>query len=138
MGNLFDMGLLLLLIAIIGVWLKLSRAREQAVREARRQCERHGLQLLDETVGLRSIRFRRVGVERVMERCYGFEVSIDGDDREPGRLWMIDARLSGLSLPSIETHLSAAATDSSASPDLPRISNVIPLRPRLPDDSTRH
>ena len=37
-----------------------------------------------------------------LERCYGFEVSIDGHDREPGRLWMIGNALTSLSLPQIE------------------------------------
>jgi hypothetical protein len=130
--------LLLLFGSAIVAWLKLSVARERAVHEARRQCEQHGLQLLDETVGLRSIRLRRIDGWRRLERCYTFEVSIDGDDREPGRLWMIDQVMSGLSLPTIE--LMQPRDDL----QLPRLqtqsttSNVTVLRPGSRDDHRLH
>jgi len=127
MGRFNDLFLLLLLASLVIAWLKLSRLRELAVVEARRQCERHGLQLLDETVGLRSIRLRRLDGMRVIERCYSFEVSIDGDDREPAHLWLAHGRLTGLSLPTIETRIpehDEAPADAS---------NVVPLRPRLGD-----
>jgi hypothetical protein len=106
--------------------MKLSRAREIAMDEARRQCDRHGLQLLDETVGLRGIRLRRHHGERVLERCYGFEVSIDGDDREPGKVWMVAGGMSGLSLPTIRLRQPMEET----SPSVPDDSNVVPLRRR--------
>ena len=122
MSDLSNLLLLLALAAVVGLWLKLSVARERAVREARRLCEQHGLQLLDETVGLRGIRLRRINGLRMIERGYGFEVSVSGNDREPGRLWMIGDELTSLSLPSIEP-----------APDRPLPatgSNVVPLRPR--------
>ncbi|HEY9513385.1 MAG TPA: DUF3301 domain-containing protein [Rhodanobacter sp.] len=134
MSNLHDMLVLLALGTTVGVWLKLSTARERAVREARAQCLQHGLQLLDETVGLRGIRLRRVNGLRRVERCYYFEVSIDGHDREPGRLWMIGSALSSLSLPVIE-HVLPPADPSEHAPHAVR-SNVVvlPPRPRLPTD----
>ena len=96
------------------MWMKLSSAREYAVREARMQCRQHGVQLLDETVGLRRVRLRRVDGQRHLERCYGFEVSVDGHDRAPGRLWMIGRSLTSLSLPSAER-----PPDAEASVDAP-------------------
>ncbi|KRE84939.1 hypothetical protein ASG75_13795 [Rhodanobacter sp. Soil772] len=132
MSDLSNLLLLLALGAIVGLWLKLSVARERAVQEARLQCRQHGLQLLDETVGLRGVRLRRVNGLRMIERCYGFEVSIDGHDREPGRLWMIGSALSSLSLPTIELlpHEEVAArNDALPSPS----GNVVPLRPRPRD-----
>jgi hypothetical protein len=128
MSDLSSLLLLLALGGIVGLWLKLSVARERAVLEARRQCQQHGLQLLDETVGLRGLRLRRFNGLRMIERCYGFEVSIDGDDREPGRLWMIGHALSGLSLPTIElrAHEEAVARTALPAPS----DNVVPLRPR--------
>ncbi|EIL96877.1 hypothetical protein RHOFW104T7_02485 [Rhodanobacter thiooxydans] len=127
MSDLSNLLLLLALAAVVGLWLKLSTARERAVREARQQCQQHGLQLLDETVGLRAMRLRRVNGLRRVERCYGFEVSIDGHDREPGRLWMIGNALSSLSLPTIELlpQEEAAARNTTAASG-----NVVPLRPR--------
>lgn len=125
MNRFTDLFLLLGLLTLIAGWLKLSRYRELAINEARRQCERHGLQLLDETVGLRSIGLRRLDGMRVIERSYSFEVSIDGDDREPGRLWFAQGRLTGLSLPTIETRIPEPHETTADA------NNVIPLRPRL-------
>ncbi|RCS30436.1 DUF3301 domain-containing protein [Rhodanobacter denitrificans] len=130
MSDLSNLLLLLVLGAVVALWLRLSVARERAVREARRQCRQHGLQLLDETVGLRRLRLRRIDGRRRIERCYGFEVSIDGHDREPGRLWMVDDTLSSLSLPTIELlpHEEAAVRP------LAPASNVVPLHPRTRTD----
>jgi hypothetical protein len=131
MSDLSNLLLLLALSGIVGLWLKLSVARERAIQEARRQCQQHGLQLLDETVGLRGVRLRRINGLRMIERCYGFEVSIDGDDREAGRLWMIGNALSGLSLPTIER---LAHEETVARTRLPASSgNVVALRPRAGD-----
>lgn len=143
MGNLCDLLLLLVLGGIVAAWMKLSRARELAVAAARRHCELHGLQLLDETVGLRALRLRRLDGHRRLERGYGFDVSVDGDDREQGRLWMIGQRVSGLSLPTVHWLVGG----SGESPLPPRTmdqaplgttsatgANVVPLRRPLPDD----
>lgn len=109
MGNLNDLLLLIGLGTALVIWLKLTRARELAVLEVRRQCQSHGLQLLDETVSLRALRWRRVGAGRFIERGYGFEVSVDGDDREPGRLWMRAGQLSAITLPTMSGHRPATA-----------------------------
>lgn len=128
MGNLHDLLLLVVLGAVIASWLKLSRAREIAVEEARRHCERNGLQLLDETVGLRSLRLRRSEQGRVLERGYGFEVSVDGDDRESGRLWMSGRRVTELVLPTSHWLLGA---DVPAPRETGSENNVVPFRPRI-------
>jgi len=127
MSDFSALVLLLVLGAAVGLWLKLSVARERAVRIARQQCHLHGLQLLDETVGMRALRLRRVNGLRRVERGYGFEVSIDGHDREPGRLWMIGDALTGLSLPVVEP-LAVASTpeDGFAASS----GKVVALRPR--------
>jgi len=131
MSDLSNLLLLLVLGAIVGLWLKLSAARERATLEARQQCLQHGLQLLDETVSLRGLRLRRVNGLRQIERCYGFEVSIDGQDRQPGRLWMIGTALSSLTLPTItripsEQHAADNPTPLTSA-------SVLPFRPR-PDN----
>jgi hypothetical protein len=133
MSDVSNLLLLLVLGAIVGLWLKLSVARERAMREARQQCQQHGLQLLDETVGLRGVRLRRVNGLHRLERCYSFEVSIDGHDREPGRLWMLGDSLSSLSLPTIEL---LPSHEAAAGATLPApTSNVVMLhsRPRTGD-----
>ncbi|HEX7732960.1 MAG TPA: DUF3301 domain-containing protein [Rhodanobacter sp.] len=149
MGNVNELLVLLALVAAIGLWLKLSAARERAAAEARSQCERYGLQLLDETVGLRALRLRRVAGRRRLERCYGFEVSIDGADREQGSLWMLGDAMSELRLPTVvlappesPARDPVAGMDSRHAPVEPAEpasdrhdepasgGNVVPLRPR--------
>lgn len=137
---------LLALLALIGLWLKASAARERATLEARAQCERHGVQLLDETVGLRALRLRRVDGWLRLERCYGFEVSVDGADRAPGQLWMLGHALIELHMPTVTRAPAAppvvavaSGTDGqpllsreSTTSDAPHepSSNVVPFRPR--------
>lgn len=134
MSDLSSLLLLLFLGTIVVTWLRLSVAREHAVLEARRQCSRHGLQLLDETVGLRAIRLRRVNGLRRIERCYGFEVSIDGADRAPGRVWMLDGVMTSLNLPTMEllpaAETAVAAPTTRIGPASAASGNVIQLRPR--------
>jgi len=131
MSNLFDLFLLLVLGAGIGLWLKLSAAREQAVREADRQCAQHGLQLLDETVGLRALRWGRGhGGRRVLERCYAFEVSVDGDDRKSAHLWMFGSTLSALSLPTPDLPMPPFSAVEPAEGLVEARGNVVPLRRR--------
>lgn len=130
MSDFSALVLLLVLGATVGLWLKLSVARERAVRVARQQCQLHGLQLLDETVGLRALRLRRVNGLRRVERGYGFEVSVEGHDREPGRLWMIGDALTSLSLPVIDTLPPAREAESVAAPSTGK---VVALRPRQGD-----
>lgn len=127
MSQVSDLIALTALAALAGAWLKFTRARERAVDEARRQCSQHGLQLLDETVGLRSLRWRRVDGRRQLELGYVFEVSAHGDDRLDGRLWMHGDRLAGLSLPKADTPLPETESHRIGTPD-----NVIPLRARRP------
>jgi hypothetical protein len=147
MSQLTDLIALLALAAVVGLWLKSTRTRERAVEEARQQCMQHGLQLLDETVGLRSVRLRRVGGRRRLELGYAFEVSAHGDDRRDGRMWMHGGQLAGLSLPNAVEPLPAVVepppvrprltlAEPPARPDdtppVVRHGNVIPLRPRRP------
>jgi len=128
MNQVSDLIALLTLAAMAGLWFKSSRARERAVDEARQQCLLHGLQLLDETVGLRSLRLRRHNGRRRVEFGYAFEVSVHGDDRLDGRLWMRADRLAGLSLPSAAEPVLEA--EAAAGPAAPGYENVVPLRPR--------
>jgi hypothetical protein len=135
MSELSDLILLVLLLAVVGSWLKLARGREQATQEARLQCRQHGLQLLDESVGLRGLRLLRQHGQLLLERCYTFEVSIDGNDREPGKLWLIGPTLSGVSLPTIQSHLPGLLSEHVPPPAQ---DNVVQLRPRLRKDNQLH
>ena len=135
MGDLTTLLLLLVLLAIAGTWLVLSRARDRAIQEARWRCKQHGLQLLDETVGLSGLRLRRFHGRRVLERRYSFEVSIDGDDREAGHLWMIGNALTALILPTIELYMPEHPTDETTTAEG---GNVVPFRRQYRDRDIRH
>lgn len=138
MGDLATLLLLLVLLAIAGTWLVLSRARDRAIQEARRRCQQHGLQLLDETVGLSGVRLQRFHGQRVLERRYSFEVSIDGDDREAGHLWMIGNVLTALILPTIELYMPEQPTHTPDTSDTSEHGNVVPFRRQYRDRDIRH
>lgn len=80
-------------------WYSGTVAKEAAVRAARRLCERHGQQLLDETVALQGMKPQRGANGRVgMLRRYGFEFSGDGEQRRFGQIallgeWVIASHL---------------------------------------------
>ena len=99
MASITDLFWLLVLAAVIGAWYRLTRAREVAVQAASALCRRYGLQLLDQSVGLRAIRLQGVNGARRFERCYAFEVSEDGTSRQAARLWMVGNEVASFSLP---------------------------------------
>jgi hypothetical protein len=138
MGDFATLLLLLILFAIAGTWLRLSRARDKAIQEARARCQRYGLQLLDETVGLSGLRIRHMQGRRVIERRYSFEVSIDGNDREAGHLWMIGNVLTALILPTIELYTPDDGEDTASRASHVESGNVLPFRPRPHDKDLRH
>ena len=108
----------LLILAAFYVWHNALRAREQARALANTLCARSGLQLLDQTVALRRVRLCRLPGEGLrLLRCYGFEVSTDGNDRRHGSLDLLDGDVISYDLPVHET------TGTPAS------GNVIELRP---------
>jgi hypothetical protein len=109
---------LILLLAGFYFWHNALRAREQARALAHGLCARTGLQLLDQTVALRRVRLRRLPGEGLrLLRCYGFDVSTDGNDRRHGSLDMIEGDVISYDLPVRE------------STQTPASGNVIELRP---------
>ena len=91
---------LLALMVLIGSWHHVLRLRERATVHARRLRERHGVQLLDDSVALHRLRadWRR-GTLHVM-REYRFETSRGGDDRQPASIRLLGDRIVGESMPS--------------------------------------
>jgi hypothetical protein len=94
-----DLLWLAVIAAPMAAWYHLTRAREVAVRAATALCKRHGLQLLDQSVGLRGLRLQGVDGVRRWQRCYAFEVSDNGQDRQMARLWMAGEEVISFSLP---------------------------------------
>lgn len=90
---------LVIVIAVGWFWYDSARIREQAVRAAKRACERHSVLLLDETVMLERLRLRRDRSGRARwRREYGFEFSGDEGCRHKGRLVLFAGRIVELEL----------------------------------------
>lgn len=91
---------LLAFMALIGTWYHVLRLRERATAHARRLCEQHGVQLLDDSVALHRLRANwRRGALHVM-REYGFDTSRGGDDRRPATITLLGDRIVGESMPA--------------------------------------
>ena len=92
------------LLAVGWYWYDSTLAKERAIGEARRACERHQQQLLDETVALVAVRPRRDASGRMrLLRDYRFEFSGDGERRASGEISLLGQRVTGLNL-ALENH----------------------------------
>jgi len=90
---------ILLLAAIAWLWLDSLRAREVAVRAAREVCMAEGLQLLDWTVAIASLKLARDASGRIqLQRAYDFEFSDTGNNRLKGGLVMLGHRVTLLNV----------------------------------------
>jgi hypothetical protein len=126
---------LLSIAAIAAWWYHALRLRERAVAHARGLCERHGLQLLDDSVALHRLRMGwRQGALHVT-REYRFDTSLGGNDRRAASITLLGERIIASSVPEREgfTHdvppASARAVDDlpAAQPAPGPGSNVVPI-----------
>jgi hypothetical protein len=75
-------------------WWDSLNKRELAVRAARGVCERAGVQFLDESVALKKLSLGRDTQQRAkLQRTFAFEYSSTGDDRQPGFVYLLGARV---------------------------------------------
>jgi len=89
--------LLALLAILASIWAHGMRLHETLIAACRRQCRQRKLQLLDDTVCLRSVRLlRRKRVHWVVVCRYTFDFSVDGTDR-----WRATVTVTGLRHPRI-------------------------------------
>lgn len=101
---------LLAFMALIGMWYHVLRLRERATAHARRLCEQHGVQLLDDSVALHRLRVNwRRGALHVM-REYRFDTSRGGDDRQSATINLLGDRIVGESMPARDDRDAAAPT----------------------------
>lgn len=82
---------LAIVVALLGWWwFDSTKAHEAGIVEARAVCDAEGLQFLDETVALGSIRLVRNNEGRAaFRRVYDFEYSDTGDNRRKGSVVLI-------------------------------------------------
>ncbi|NKB37421.1 MAG: DUF3301 domain-containing protein [Gammaproteobacteria bacterium] len=90
---------LLLLLVVVYIWFEILRIRELVIRHCKRLCQEANLQLLDQTVALSSLSFKRGGNGMLLlQRVYCFEVSENGVERLAGFItlrgnYIIESRL---------------------------------------------
>lgn len=78
------------LVVLGWLWLDGLKKRELAVKAARRVCDQADVQLLDESVALRKLRLQRNARQQIkLYREYAFEYSNTGDNRLPGRVYLL-------------------------------------------------
>lgn len=82
------------ILALAWLWLDGMKARDLAVLAARRACESEGLQFLDESMSIESLRPARNDADALaLRRVYSFEYSDTGDNRRPGSVVMLGHRV---------------------------------------------
>lgn len=68
----------------VWLWLNFSKARELVIRRASLACKQQDVQLLDQSVTLRTVTLRRDAQDNYrFLRGYQFDFSLDGYDRYP-------------------------------------------------------
>jgi hypothetical protein len=79
---------------LIWFWFDSFAAREAGLRAVRQACEEDGLQLLDETISLASLKPQRNETGRLdWARVYNFEFTTTGDNRRRGRVHLLGRRV---------------------------------------------
>lgn len=96
----FNLAFAALLTFTVIFWWNSLRARELALKHARKACNLVHLQLLDQTVALQRLSIKRSDRGRLcIERHYRFEYTEHGTHRDTGTVSMRGHALHGLSLP---------------------------------------
>ncbi|WP_417585237.1 DUF3301 domain-containing protein [Nitrincola sp.] len=95
---LFDLTALIwmTLIAVIALlWWQNLKARELALKQVKRYCEREALQLLDQSVALRRLSMVRSphNGQLTIKRRYVFEFTSTGDERYQGNIELLGSRM---------------------------------------------
>jgi hypothetical protein len=94
----FELLAVALLVGLTWLTMDNLRAREAAIDAARRACAGDGVQLLDDTVMMVSLRIVRGGGRTVLRRVYQFEFSDNGDNRLAGAVTLAGSRVDTLYL----------------------------------------
>lgn len=86
-ASILSFGDVLILFIVVGLavfWWQQDMFRRRALALAKSACDRAGVQLLDESVGLQRLRLRRSNGRFIIERHFGFEFSPSGAARYLG------------------------------------------------------
>ncbi|MCK5383443.1 MAG: DUF3301 domain-containing protein [Gammaproteobacteria bacterium] len=91
------LALLLLIVVLVWFWQVSQHCRDLAIVTARETCKRQGVQFLDGTASLQTIRpyFKHANGPGI-KRTYTFDYSEDGIERRTGCIIMHNARISAV------------------------------------------
>ena len=99
-----EIFVIILIAALMLYWRAAGLAKEIAVNAARRACNYHSVQLLDQTVILIKLSASRNEMDRWrMWREYRFEYAVQGDDRFKGRLVLLGQSVSRIEMDTFGT-----------------------------------
>ncbi|EXJ11527.1 MULTISPECIES: DUF3301 domain-containing protein [Nitrincola] len=88
--DLIDLLVFLGIGVIALAWWNNLKAKEQALKAVMHYCDRHHLQLLDQSIALIKIRPARNETGRLhLQRTYLFEFTSTGDERYKGKAFML-------------------------------------------------
>lgn len=79
-----ELIIFLLLAGALSAWWQLMQGRQKARQAAGRVCNNHDLQLLDDTVSLSSVTWKRRGKNSRIVMNYSFEFTTNGTLRRQG------------------------------------------------------
>ncbi|MET3999508.1 DUF3301 domain-containing protein [Marinobacterium sp. MBR-109] len=97
--ELSDLFWLALTATLCMAWWQNLKIREHATRQVRAYCQQQDVQLLDESIALKSMKPRRSLHGRLeLERCYQFSFTSTGDERYNGQVRLSGRRILGFEL----------------------------------------
>ena len=86
--------IIIVTVLVAWFWFDGMKAREIGVHAVRQACDAEGLQLLDETISLSSLKPARNDDGRLtLRRVYQFEYSDTGNNRRQGRVHLLGGRV---------------------------------------------
>ncbi len=86
----FDIISIIILVTLAWLWFDSIKLREIAILQAKAACAAEGIQFLDETVAITSLKPTRNDDGRlVLRRVYSFEYSDTGNNRRPGSIVLL-------------------------------------------------
>ena len=95
------LALLLLIVFLVWFWQISQRCRDMAIQTARQTCKQQGVQFLDGTASLQSVKpyYTRAGGPG-LKRTYTFDYSADGLARQTGCIIMHNAQVTAVLMDS--------------------------------------
>ena len=93
------LNFLIVLLLIIWIWQDSLKVKEFAVKYCHNKCDEMGFQLLDQTIALKSVSFKRNanGIPGLVRR-YNFEFSVNGVNRYNGTIMVQQNRVRSFQL----------------------------------------